>query len=317
MSGSTSTSAAPTQTSQKTGPSAYEPVPSGATSPRPISSPPARPKCWTNSAGEVAGVDLVAVPAISTSFAPHVRRRALHGEARDRRRAARAGRAVVRREPRVGAAHRHPLGRRRELLGRDLRVRGARALAELGRADEHGHLAVRLHPHDRRRDRVGAGGEQADRDAAADVRLLRLAPADGRARPSRRRRRGRRRAACRRRAPPRRGRTGSPGARRAGRARRGARARRSATRRSTAGGSRRTRDTSPTARCSCRRRRRRRGRPPSGTGRAPRRRRSPSRAARCRRRRPCRTSTRRRGRAAAPRCVIAVRMRAACRGGAS
>ena len=166
------------QISQKTGPSAYEPVPSGATSPRPISSPPARPKCWTKRSGNVAASSS-SLPAISTSFAAHVRGGALHGEARDRRRAAGARRAVVRREARVGAAHRHALGRRRELLGRDLRVRRARALAELGRAHEHGHLAVRLHPHDGGRDRMRAGGEQADRDAAADVRALRLAPADG------------------------------------------------------------------------------------------------------------------------------------------
>ena len=67
VSGSTSTSAAATQTSQKTGPSSYEPVPSGCTSARPISSPPAKPKCRRMSATYSSGSG--SPPAISASWA--------------------------------------------------------------------------------------------------------------------------------------------------------------------------------------------------------------------------------------------------------
>src|SRR6202043_3780586 len=55
---------------------------------------------------------------------------------------------------------------------------GARPLSDLGRADEPDDLAVRLQAHDRRRDRMCARREQADRDPAADRRGLRLRPAD-------------------------------------------------------------------------------------------------------------------------------------------
>ena len=108
------------------------------------------------------------------------------------------------REPRVGAADGHLVGLDADLLGGDLRERRPRALAHLGRADEDDHAAVGLEPADRARDRMRAGGEQADRDAAADERLPSARPSRLPPRPSRRRRRGRRRAAFRRRAPPRR-----------------------------------------------------------------------------------------------------------------
>ena len=59
-----------------------------------------------------------------------------------------------------------------ELLGGDLRERRPRALAHLGRPDEDDDAAVGLEPADRARDRVRAGREQPDGDAAPDERRL-------------------------------------------------------------------------------------------------------------------------------------------------
>ena len=103
---------------------------------------------------------------------------ALDGEAGDRRRAARAGRAVVGRVARVGAADGDALGRETELLGRDLREGGPRALADLGRADEDDGVPVRLHADDRARDGMRAGGEQADGQPSPVQRLALAVPAD-------------------------------------------------------------------------------------------------------------------------------------------
>ena len=96
------------------------------------------------------------VPAISTSFRADVRGGALHGEARDRRRAARAGRAVVRREARVGAAHAsRARASSRAPPRRSARTRCARPGPSSVVPDEHGHLAVGLHAHDRASRRGG------------------------------------------------------------------------------------------------------------------------------------------------------------------
>ena len=84
----------------------------------------------------VAGRDLL-------ELGPHARGRTLNGEAGERRRAARAGRAVVGREPRVGPADRDLLGRHADLLGGDLREHRAGALPDLGRADEHDRVRRR------------------------------------------------------------------------------------------------------------------------------------------------------------------------------
>ena len=73
----------------------------------------------------------------------------MDGEPGQRRRAARAGRAVVRRELRVGPEAAHALSGAAQRLGRDLREDRALALAHLGRADEHDGLPVRLEAHDR------------------------------------------------------------------------------------------------------------------------------------------------------------------------
>ena len=107
-----------------------------------------------------------------------VGRRALDGEARDRGRPACPGRAVVRAEAGVRAAHGHLLGIDADLLGGDLRECRPRSLSHLGRADEDDDATVGLEAADRARHRVRARGEQADRDAAADIRVLLLAPAD-------------------------------------------------------------------------------------------------------------------------------------------
>src|SRR5439155_20874238 len=110
---------------------------------------------------------------------PHLCGGTLDGEAGKRGRAARSGRAVVRREAGIGAAYGHALGRQPELLGCDLREDGPRTLPDLRRADENDHLPVGLHADDRARDGMGSRCEQADGQATADVRLLRRAPADG------------------------------------------------------------------------------------------------------------------------------------------
>ncbi len=142
----------------------------------------------------------------------------------------------------------------RELLGGDLREHRARALAHLGRADDHLDAAVGLHPHDWRarpgarrrraarptRPRPVHGGLGSPQPIAAatfstspdEVGVERLAAGpDLLARAA----------------------AGSGGAARAGRCRRAARPRRPGARRSTAGGSRRRRGRSRRARCSCRR----------------------------------------------------------------
>ncbi len=177
-----------------------------------------------------------------------------------------------------------------ELLGGDLREHGARALAELGRADETstepsassrtdaretGCAPAASRPTETPRPTYGRFGSPqptAGRrllDVADEVGVERLAVPSGR--------------------------TSSPGRHRlrrrssSGSSPRGARARRSAARRSTAGGSRRRRGRSRTAACCSRRRRRRRGGLEAVRARARRRRRSRSRAGRCRRRRRCRT----------------------------
>ena len=103
---------------------------------------------------------------------------ALHGEAGERRRAARAGRAVVGGEAGVGALHRDPVDVDRQLLGGDLGEHRARPLAHLGGADVDLDAAVGLHAHDGARDRVRAGGEQPDREPAPGPLALRLSPAD-------------------------------------------------------------------------------------------------------------------------------------------
>ena len=237
-----------------------------------------------------------------------VGRGALHGEAGDGRRAAGAGRAVVRREARVGAADGHAAPARR----RAPRRRSARTpCAGPGPSPScrRGRRRGRPPRGGRRRSRPGcapaassptetprptSGGfvlVPADRggdllDVADEVRVERLAAGAHLLA-----RRAEVLAAHLERVEP----------------RSGARPRRPATRRSTAGASRRRRGTSRPARGSCRRTTRRRGRPPSGTGRARRRRRSRPRAGRCLRRRRCRTGTRPRARAGgrppSPRCA--------------
>ena len=305
------------QISQKTGPSAYEPEPSGATSPRPISSPPARPKCWMNSAGIGRRVELVRSRDLD-ELPSDVLGGALHGEARDRRRAARAGRAVVRREARIGAAHR----RRARPSSRAPPPRSARTrCARPGRArsSRRARSPRRRPPCARSPSRPGGRPPRAGRPRRRGRRSAPFGSPQPTARaafstsPMMSASSG---------LPP--ARTSSPRRAQVGLADgeriepdSGGRARRSAARRSTAGGSRRTRGRSPTARCSCRRTRRRRGRPRSGTGRARRHRRSRSRAVRCRRRRPCRTSTRPRARAGAPRSSSRCACAPSCRGAAT
>ena len=105
---------------------------------------------------------------------------ALHGEAGERGRAARSGRAVIRGKARVGALHGHPIDIDRELLSGDLGHHRARSLAHLGGPDVDLDAAVGLHANARVRDRMGAGGQQPDREPAPDPIALRLAPADRR-----------------------------------------------------------------------------------------------------------------------------------------
>ena len=166
MSGSTSTSAAATQTSQKTGPSSYEPAALGV---------------HVGAADQLAAGE-AEVPAHERDVLVRVRLAAgdlrqlgpqvlggpHHGQAGDGGRAARAGGAVVGREAGVGAraSGRSPTGSAQH-LGGDLRHHRARALADLGRADVDRDLAVGLEPHGGARDRVGAGRQHADREATA------------------------------------------------------------------------------------------------------------------------------------------------------
>ena len=174
---------------------------------------------------------------------------ALHGEAGDRRRAARAGRAVVRREARVGAAHGDAApARRRAPRPRSARTRCAGPGPS--RSSRRGRRRGRRPRAGRPRSRPGARRPRAARPRRRGRRAARfaLAPADGggdlldvadqvgverlaagahllaRAEQVLR------------------------GAPRAGRARRAARPRRPATRRSTAGASRRRRGRSRPAR---------------------------------------------------------------------
>ena len=103
---------------------------------------------------------------------------ALHGQPGDRGRAARAGRAVIGREARIGAVDADEVAREAQLLGGDLRHHGARALAHLRRPDVDVRRAVRAQAHRRARDRVRARGEQPHADAAADPGTARLIPTD-------------------------------------------------------------------------------------------------------------------------------------------
>ena len=87
------------------------------------------------------------------------------------------------------AGRRRARGRSSPGGGRAPRQRSARStvrrpLANLSRADEQGDATVRLHAHDRGRDRVRAGGEKTDAHAAPDdPRWLRESPNRDRQRP--------------------------------------------------------------------------------------------------------------------------------------
>ena len=154
-------------------------MPSGRTSPRPDQLAAGE----AEAALEEGGIRVRVGPRLACGLlelTQDVLGGAHHGHARERRRAARAGRAVVRREARVGAADDDRLGLDPEHLGGDLRERGARALAHLGRAGEDRDAAVGLHAHDGRRDGCAPAASRPDRDAAPDERRLRLAPADRR-----------------------------------------------------------------------------------------------------------------------------------------
>ena len=107
----------------------------------------------------------VALAAPSLAASSRTRRRAsaqaaMQRAADERGRAARAGRALVRRDAGVGGDDRDLLERQPELLGDDLREHGPAALAELGGADGGGGGAVGVEAHhrDRRRVRAGVGG---------------------------------------------------------------------------------------------------------------------------------------------------------------
>ena len=104
----------------------------------------------------------------------------LDGEARERGGAAGARGAVVGREAGVGADAADAFRLQAQHLRRDLGERGALALAHLRGAHEHDRLAVRLQPHDGARNRVGAGRQEAHRQAPTRVRRLGVMPAERR-----------------------------------------------------------------------------------------------------------------------------------------
>ena len=178
VSRSTATSAAPMQTSQKTGPSAYEPVPSGWTPPSPMSCPPDRPNrrgdqlrvgprlvtpfqaAPSRSSTDPTASGQIVAPMSSRSWRTSVAARWTASPASVVERLA-PGRPVVRGELRVGALAGDPFRGHGQDLRRDLREGGPLALADLGRADQHDRAR---HPPPSGRSRSRRGGRRPPAD---------------------------------------------------------------------------------------------------------------------------------------------------------
>ncbi len=95
-----------------------------------------------------------------------------HGGAGGHHLAAREGAEPERYTRRIAGNHADLVGAQAELVGRDLGERGLQALADRGRACEHGDAPGVRHPHDAGFERAAAGALDAVREPDADVAPL-------------------------------------------------------------------------------------------------------------------------------------------------